>query len=175
MNRIKNIGMIVLVFGILLIAGCVEQNKLDKKDNVSEVKLTPTVTAMVTTVPIKEITSEKTEENKTEEKPKFAYVNTTYIRHDKFNAELKMKVNINTSEIGKLTYRENYYSLDSEGKPVLFSGKTYFDGDIDKTDVEFEIGRPLDRRGGAYSQIEIVAILNGKRFTYWYDLHDYWK
>lgn len=119
MNRIKNIGMIVLIFGILLFAGCIEQNKLDKKDNISDAKLTPTVTATVTTVPIKEIIPEKTEEKKTEEKPKFAYVNTTYIRHDKFNAELKMKVNINTSEIGKLTYIENYYSLNSEGKPVL--------------------------------------------------------
>lgn len=175
MNRIKNIGMIVLIFGILLFAGCVEQNKLDKKDNISEVKLTPTVTATVTTVPIKEITPEKTEEKKIEEKPKFACVNTTYIRHDKFNAELKMKVNINTNEIGRLTYIENYYGLNSEGKPVLFSSKRYFDGDINRTDVEFEIGRPLDRRGGAYSQIEIVAILNGNRYTYWYDLHDYWK
>jgi len=87
----------------------------------------------------------------------------------------ELRVDITPPEPGRLVYVENYYSVDSEGKPKFYSSSRLFDEVVGTQKVSFNILRPKDGRGTRYSLIEKVFIVNGDRTTAWVDLHKYWN
>ncbi len=84
----------------------------------------------------------------------------------------KMQGIINAT--GKIVYVENYYSIDSNGKPKFYSSGSGCR--IITSGVPFEFNRPNNGRGQRYSLIEKYLLINNtKTNSTWYDLHKNWK
>lgn len=176
-NRTIYIGIVLLTVSII-IAGCIGKEQTTKVEPTIEPTVEPTDTIIPTSTPTVISTSAipvvSTQINKTNS-TELIYVNTTYIRFDDFYGVHILSVNVSTKESGHLIYLENYYNVDSHRKPNFYTTEKFYDNSIsiDKP-LNIEIHRPKDRRGSAYSLVEKVFILNGKRTTTWMDLHKYW-
>lgn len=101
-------------------------------------------------------------------------INTTYVKFDENFGVHLLTVNISVLHDGKLVYSENYYGIDSHGKPRFYSSGTRYDMGNVSGKVSINIQRPRHRYGGAYSLIEKVIIINGERTTLWIEYSQYW-
>lgn len=101
-------------------------------------------------------------------------MNTKYVNFDGNFGVHRLTVNISVPHTGKLVYVENYYGIDSHGKPRFYSSGTRYDMGNVSGKVSINIQRPRHRYGGSYSLIEKVIIINGERTTLWIDYRKYW-
>jgi hypothetical protein len=103
-------------------------------------------------------------------------MNTKYIKFDKnFGVHLlTVNISIPHTGTGKLVYVENYYGIDSHGKPRFYSSGTRYNIENFSGNASINIQRPRHRYGGSYSLIEKVIIINGERTVSWIDFSKYW-
>lgn len=72
----------------------------------------------------------------------------------------RILIDIMSKRSGRLTYIENYYSIDSEGKPKFYSDNRYENNLINE--ISFEILRPKTKLGKPYSLIKAIVRLDNK-------------
>lgn len=174
-NRIIYIGIVLLMMSII-IAGCIGKEQPVKIGQSIEPTIEPTTARPVDTItPVIIQTNITPIVSKDINKINNVHEYSTYLGIDNYYNALKMRINITTTETGKLVYVENYYSKDGYGILKFYSNERYFDGYINSTNMSIFILRPKDRYGESYSIIEMVFILNGNRTSYWYDLHKFWN
>lgn len=92
---------------------------------------------------------------------------TKFLGLDKNLNAYRVTINITTNKLGSLTYIENYYYLDSNGKPTkIYSSNIYYDNILTNYNISFQILRPRNKLKSEYNLIEGIVILNNETITY---------
>lgn len=87
--------------------------------------------------------------------------NIKYLERDKSTNLNILSVNVSTNKLGRLAYVEEYYSAGSD-VPKLYSTKRFYDDNLTKNKISFNISRPTTRLGKPYSLIKSIILLDGK-------------
>ena len=115
------------------------------------------------------ITSATTEEN--------PIVNVKYTGFSDITNTENVNIHISGFISGKLVYLENYYSIDSFGKPKFYSSLRHEENNYNGETLSFNLQRPADRYGVSYTFVEtkIFTIYNNdviERNFGWVDLRN---
>ena len=99
-----------------------------------------------------------------------------YVKYIGFeNSAAHMKVTLTNINSGNIIYLENYFQIDSYGKPKFYASRR-FEINTNKTNISFDLYRPRDDMGGIYFLIE-KRIINNKNIisNRWEDLRIHWN